>query len=126
MFRCIGWGGKTTTFDGVHGVDIKNTMHSYKPDDVSINSNVTSDYNAVKGIWMESYSGAIFEAGYGAGSYNDSGSAGGRLMQNGCRYLVDKKGKSLYGSLHYYYNNSTASSDGAIRFFDDDKNDLGK
>lgn len=94
MFRCIGWGGKTTTFDGVHGVDIKNTMHSYKPDDVSINSNVTSDYNAVKGIWMESYSGAIFEAGYGAGSYNDSGSAGGRLMQNGCRYLVDKKGKS--------------------------------
>lgn len=117
------WHYKIVPIDSAHGVDIKNTMQSYRPDDVSINRKVTTDYNAVKDIWMESYSGAIFEAKYGAGSYNNNGKGGGRLMQNGCRYLVSH-GKSLYGCLHYYYDNSEASRDGAIRFFDSDKNEI--
>lgn len=117
------WHYKIVPIDSAHGVDIKNTMQAYKPNDVSINKKVTTDYNAVKDVWMESNSGAIFEALYGAGSYNDAGKEGGRLMQNGCRYLVSQ-GKSLYGCLHYYYDNSTASSGGAIRFFDSNKNEI--
>lgn len=117
------WHYKIVPIDSAHGVDIKNTMQAYEPTLVDVNKKVTTDYNAVKDIWMESYSGAIFEASYGAGKENDAGKAGGRLMQNGCRYLVSQ-GKSLYDCLHYYYDNSTASSGGAIRFFDSDKNEI--
>lgn len=98
----------------------------YQPTKVSENSKVTTDYNAIKDIWMESYKGAIFEAGYGAGSYNSNGQSGGRLMQNGCRYLVEKKNKTFYDCVHYYYDNSTASQGGAVRFFDSDKNEINK
>ena len=115
------------TIDTTHSVDIKNTMQSYKPEKISENKKVTSDYNAVKNIWMESYKGNIFAAGYGAGDYNSSGKNGGRLMQNGCRYLVDKKKYSFYQCLHYYYDYSIdGSTGGPLRFFDNNKIDLGK
>ena len=75
------WHYKIVPIDPTHSVDIKNTMQSYKPEKISENKKVTSDYNAVKNIWMESYKGNIFAAGYGAGDYNSSGKNGGRLMR---------------------------------------------
>ena len=121
------WHYKIVPIDPTHSVDIKNTMQSYKPEKISENKKVTSDYNAVKNIWMESYKGNIFAAGYGAGDYNSSGKNGGRLMQNGCRYLVDKKKYSIYQCLHYYYDYSIdGSTGGPLRFFDNNKIDLGK
>lgn len=121
------WHYKIVPIDPTHSVDIKNTMQSYKPEKISENEKVTSDYNAVKNIWMESYKGNIFAAGYGAGDYNSSGKNGGRLMQNGCRYLVDKKKYSFYQCLHYYYDYSIdGSTGGPLRFFDNNKIDLGK
>lgn len=121
------WHYKIVPIDPTHSVDIKNTMQSYKPEKISENKKVTSDYNAVKNIWMESYKGNIFVAGYGAGDYNSSGKNGGRLMQNGCRYLVDKKKYSFYQCLHYYYDYSIdGSTGGPLRFFDNNKIDLGK
>ena len=121
------WHYKIVPIDPTHSVDIKNTMQSYKPAKISENKKVTSDYNAVKNIWMESYKGNIFAAGYGAGDYNSSGKNGGRLMQNGCRYLVDKKKYSFYQCLHYYYDYSIdGSTGGPLRFFDNNKIDLGK
>lgn len=121
------WHYKIVPIDPTHSVDIKNTMQSYKPEKISENKKVTSDYNAVKNIWMESYKGNIFAAGYGAGDYNSSGKNGGRLMQNGCRYLVDKKKYSFYQCLHYYYDYSIdGSTGGSLRFFDNNKIDLGK
>ena len=121
------WHYKIVPIDPTHSVDIKNTMQSYKPEKISENKKVTSDYNAVKNIWMESYKGNIFAAGYGAGDYNSSGKNGGRLMQNGCRYLVDKKKYSFYQCLHYYYDYSLdGSTGGPLRFFDNNKIDLGK
>lgn len=121
------WHYKIIPIDPTHSVDIKNTMQSYKPEKISENKKVTSDYNAVKNIWMESYKGNIFAAGYGAGDYNSSGKNGGRLMQNGCRYLVDKKKYSFYQCLHYYYDYSIdGSTGGPLRFFDNNKIDLGK
>ena len=121
------WHYKIVPIDPAHSVDIKNTMQSYKPEKISENKKVTSDYNAVKNIWMESYKGNIFAAGYGAGDYNSSGKNGGRLMQNGCRYLVDKKKYSFYQCLHYYYDYSIdGSTGGPLRFFDNNKIDLGK
>lgn len=121
------WHYKIVPIDPTHSVDIKNTMQSYKPEKISENKKVTSDYNAVKNIWMESYKGNIFAAGYGAGDYNSSGKNGGRLMQNGCRYLVDKKKYSFYQCLHYYYDYSIdGSTGGLLRFFDNNKIDLGK
>ena len=55
------------------------------------------------------------------------GENGGRLMQNGCRYLVDKKKYSFYQCLHYYYDYSIdGSTGGPLRFFDNNKIDLGK
>ena len=121
------WHYKIVPIDPTHSVDIKNTMQSYKPEKISENKKVTSDYNAVKNIWMESYKGNIFAAGYGAGDYNSSGKNGGRLMQNGCRYLVDKKKYSFYQCLHYYYDYSIdGSTGGPIRFFDNNKIDLWK
>ena len=120
------WHYKIVPIDPTHSVDIKNTMQSYKPEKISENKKVTSDYNAVKNIWMESYKGNIFAAGYGAGDYNSSGKNGGRLMQNGCRYLVDKKKYSFYQCLHYYYDYSIdGSTGGPLRFFDNNKIDLG-
>ena len=121
------WHYKIVPIDPTHSVDIKNTMQSYKPEKISENKKVTSDYNAVKNIWMESYKGNIFAAGYGAGDYNSSGKNGGRLMQNGCRYLVDKKKYSFYQCLHYYYDYSIdGSTGGPLLFFDNNKIDLGK
>ena len=121
------WHYKIVPIDPTHSVDIKNTMQSYKPEKISENKKVTSDYNAVKNIWMESYKGNIFAAGYGAGDYNSSGKNGGRLMQKGCRYLVDKKKYSFYQCLHYYYDYSIdGSTGGPLRFFDNNKIDLGK
>ena len=121
------WHYKIVPIDPTHSVDIKNTMQSYKPEKISENKKVTSDYNAVKNIWMESYKGNIFAAGYGAGDYNSSGKNGGRLMQNGCRYLVDKKKYSFSQCLHYYYDYSIdGSTGGPLRFFDNNKIDLGK
>lgn len=121
------WHYKIVPIDPTHSVDIKNTMQSYKPEKISENKKVTSDYNAVKNIWMESYKGNIFAAGYGAGDYNSSGKNGGRLMQNGCRYLVDKKKYIFYQCLHYYYDYSIdGSTGGPLRFFDNNKIDLGK
>lgn len=121
------WHYKIVPIDPTHSVDIKNTMQSYKPEKISENKKVTSDYNAVKNIWMESYKGNIFAAGYGAVDYNSSGKNGGRLMQNGCRYLVDKKKYSFYQCLHYYYDYSIdGSTGGPLRFFDNNKIDLGK
>ena len=121
------WHYKIVPIDPTHSVDIKNTMQSYKPEKISENKKVTSDYNAVKNIWMESYKVNIFAAGYGAGDYNSSGKNGGRLMQNGCRYLVDKKKYSFYQCLHYYYDYSIdGSTGGPLRFFDNNKIDLGK
>lgn len=121
------WHYKIVPIDPTHSVDIKNTMQSYKPEKISENKKVTSDYNAVKNIWMESYKGNIFAAGYGAGDYNSSGKNGGRLMQNGCRYLVDKKKYSFYQCLHCYYDYSIdGSTGGPLRFFDNNKIDLGK
>lgn len=121
------WHYKIVPIDPTHSVDIKNTMQSYKPEKISENKKATSDYNAVKNIWMESYKGNIFAAGYGAGDYNSSGKNGGRLMQNGCRYLVDKKKYSFYQCLHYYYDYSIdGSTGGPLRFFDNNKIDLGK
>lgn len=121
------WHYKIVPIDPTHSVDIKNTMQSYKPEKISENKKVTSDYNAVKNIWMESYKGNIFAAGYGAGDYNSSGKNGGRLMQNGCRYLVDKKKYSFYQCLHYYYDYSIdGSTGGPLRFFDNNKIDLEK
>jgi len=121
------WHYKIVPIDPTHSVDIKNTMQSYKPEKISENKKVTSDYNAVKNIWMESYKGNIFAAGYGAGDYNSSGKNGGRLMQNGCRYLVDKKKYSFYQCLHYYYDYSIdGSTGGPLRFFDNNKIDLGE
>ena len=121
------WHYKIVPIDPTHSVDIKNTMQSYKPEKISENKKVTSDYNAVKNIWMESYKGNIFAAGYGAGDYNSSGKNGGRLMQNGCRYLVDKKKYSFYQCLHYYYDYSIdGSTGGPLRFFDNNKIVLGK
>lgn len=121
------WHYKIVPIDPTHSVDIKNTMQSYKPEKISENKKVTSDYNAVKNIWMESYKGNIFAAGYGAGDYNSSGKNGGRLMQNGCRYLVDKKKYSFYQCLYYYYDYSIdGSTGGPLRFFDNNKIDLGK
>ena len=121
------WHYKIVPIDPTHSVDIKNTMQSYKPEKISENKKVTSDYNAVKNIWMESYKGNIFAAGYGAGDYNSSGKNGGRLMQNGCRYLVDKKKYSFYQCLHYYYDYSIdGSTGGPLRFFDNNKIDFGK
>ena len=121
------WHYKIVPIDPTHSVDIKNTMQSYKPEKIRENKKVTYDYNAVKNIWMESYKGNIFAAGYGAGDYNSSGKNGGRLMQNGCRYLVDKKKYSFYQCLHYYYDYSIdGSTGGPLRFFDNNKIDLGK
>ena len=111
------WHYKIVPIDPTHSVDIKNTMQSYKPEKISENKKVTSDYNAVKNIWMESYKGNIFAAGYGAGDYNSSGKNGGRLMQNGCRYLVDKKKYSFYQCLHYYYDYSIDGSTGGRYVF---------
>lgn len=120
------WHYKIVPIDPAHSVDIKNTMQSYQPDKDTSNKKIVTDYNAVKSIWMESYKGNIFAAGYGAGKEDSSGKNGGRLMQNGCVYLA-KKGYTKYEMLHYYYDNSTdGSTGGSLRFFDDNKNDLGK
>ena len=92
----------------------------------SYGKKVTEDMEAVHNVWMESYRGAIFEANYIAGSKNSAGkSKSGRLLQNGCEYMI-RTGKcaTCYECLHYYYDNSTASNGGPVRFFDSNKNEL--
>lgn len=109
------------------GYDVNYSQQSYKPDKVSENSKVTTDYNAVKDVWMESYSGAIFTAYYKAGTYGDQSDYknGGEFKQNGARWLYDNGVATTYKSLlKYYYDSSSASTGGAIRFFDGKKNEL--
>lgn len=82
---------------GVQGYDLNDKQQSYMPSKVSENPKVTEDYNAVKNVWMESDDGALW------------------LYDNG----VATTYKAL---LKYYYDNSSASDTGAIRFFDSNKN----
>lgn len=42
------------------GYDVNSTQQAYAPTKVSENTKVTTDYNAVKSVWMESNGGAIF------------------------------------------------------------------
>ncbi|MEG2774106.1 MAG: hypothetical protein RR906_01725, partial [Acetivibrio sp.] len=100
---------------------------AYAPTKVSENTKVTTDYNAVKSVWMESNGGAIFTAYYKAGTYADQTSYknGGDFKQNGARWLYDNNKATTYKALlKYYYDSSTASTNGAIRFFDNNKNEL--
>ena len=109
------------------GYDVNSSQQAYAPDKVSENSKVTTDYNAVKSVWMESYGGAIFTAYYKAGTYASQTSYknGGEFKQNGARWLYDNNVATTYKALlKYYYDSSTASTGGAIRFFDDNKNEL--
>lgn len=108
------------------GYDITTKMQAYAPSYISENKKVTEDMEAVHNVWMESYRGAIFEANYIAGSKNSAGkSKSGRLLQNGCEYMI-RTGKcaTCYECLHYYYDNSKASNGGPVRFFDSNKNEL--
>ena len=108
------------------GYDITTKMQAYAPSYISENKKVTEDMEAVHNVWMESYKGAIFEANYIAGSKNSAGkSKSGRLLQNGCEYMI-RIGRcaTCYECLHYYYDNSTASNGGPVRFFDSNKNEL--
>ena len=102
-------------------------QQSYKPDKVSENTKVTEDYDAVKSVWMESYGGAIFAAYYKAGVNSDQSKYknGGEFKQNGALWLYNNDVATTYKDLlKYYYDSSSASKDGAIRFFDDNKNEL--
>lgn len=109
------------------GYDVNSTQQAYAPTKVSENTKVTTDYNAVKSVWMESNGGAIFTAYYKAGTYADqtSDKNGGDFKQNGARWLYDNNKATTYKALlKYYYDSSTASTDGAIRFFDNNKKEL--
>lgn len=109
------------------GYDVNSKQQNYYPEKVSENSKVTTDYNAVKKVWMESNGGAIFEASYSKGSYGDQSKLknGGVFKQEGARWLKDNNKATTYKALlKYYYDSSNASTGGAIRFFDDNKNEL--
>jgi hypothetical protein len=109
------------------GYDLTYASQSYVPDKISENTKVTEDYNAVKDVWMESNGGAIFAAYYKKGDYSDQSSLknGGDFKQEGARWLKDNKIATTYKALlKYYYDNSSASTGGAIRFFDSQKNEL--
>lgn len=110
------------------GYDLNSSQQAYVPDKVSENSKVTTDYNTVKSVWMESAGGAIFIAYYKAGTYANQSSYknGGELKQNGSRWLLDNDSSitNCYKVLHYYYDSSTASTGGAIKFFNDSKTEL--
>lgn len=101
-------------------INITTKMQAYRPDKVSENSNVTSNYNAIKDIWMESSEGYIFEALYKAGGYNENGLCGGELKQNGVRYLIDECGYTWQKAISYFYSNSNKSS-GLITLFNKNK-----
>lgn len=109
------------------GYDLTYASQSYVPGKISENKKVTEDYNAVKDVWMESNGGAIFAAYYKKGEYADQSSLknGGDFKQEGARWLKDNKIATTYKALlKYYYDNSSASTGGAIRFFDSKKNEL--
>lgn len=109
------------------GYDLNSAQQSYVPDKVSENSQVTTDYNKVKSVWMESNSGAIFTAYYKFGTYRDQAKYknGGEFKQAGALWLKDNNKATTYKALlKYYYDSSSASTGGAIRFFDDKKNEL--
>ena len=111
----------------IEGYDVNYLQQSYRPDKISENPVVSTDYNAVMGIWMESYGGAIFEAHYYKGSYSNQSSNyhGGSFYQDGARWLKDNNVATTYKALlKYYYDSSSASTGGAIRFFDDYKNEI--
>ena len=113
--------------DPVEGYDVNNVQQKYYPEKVSENSKVTTDYNAVKDVWMESNGGAIFEANYVAGTYGNPSAYknGGEFKQEGARWLYGQKKATTYKALlKYFYDSSTASTGGAIRFFDSDKNEI--
>ena len=111
---------------GVNGYDINNVQQAYRPDKVTENAKVTEDYNAVKNVWMESYEGYIFTAYYKAGVYAEQSSYknGGDFKQNGARWLYDNGVATTYKALLKYYYDDSSVSDGAIRFFDNNKNEL--
>ena len=86
-----------------------------------------ADKEGALDVWMESYGGAIFAAYYKKGKYQDQSSLknGGDFKQEGARWLKDNKVATTYKTLlKYYYDNSSASTGGAIRFFDGKKNEL--
>ena len=110
------------------GFDINNDQQSYRPDLISKNPKVTEDYNRVREIWMESYSGGIFIAYYKKGYYTDQTNYknGGEFKQEGARWLYnqDTVNTTYKDLLKYYYDSSSASTGGPIRFFDSWKNEL--
>lgn len=114
-------------FGAAKGFDVDYTLQSYLPKKISENPKVTTNYNAVKSVWMESNGGAIFTAYYKLGYYEDQikHKHGGEFKQEGARWLRDNKIATSYKKLlKYYYDSSSASTGGAIRFFDDNKNEL--
>lgn len=111
--------------NATEGYDLNHLQQSYRPEVINENAKVTQDYNAVKSVWMESNGGAIFEASYKKGSYGDQSNYRhcGEFKQDGARWLYNSRTETTYqGLLGYYYNSSSASTGGRIRFFDDNKN----
>lgn len=109
------------------GYDLNYEQQSYVPSKISENSKVTDDYNAVKNVWMESHSGAIFIAYYKKGAEKDQEDFRhkGEFKQLGALWLYKNNKATTYKSLlKYYYDSSSASTGGAIRFFDNNKNEL--
>ncbi len=58
----------------------------------------------------------IFETGYRAGAYDDSGYHSGIAYQNGSRYLADN-GYGFYEILHYYYDYSPVTGNRMVLLF---------
>lgn len=102
-------------------IHITTKMQAYRPDKVNENPKVTSDYNVIKDLWMESSEGYIFEASYKAGTYGLVGRNNGDLKQNGVRYLVEECGYRWQNTLDYFYSYSDKSA-GQITLFDKYKN----
>ena len=108
------------------GINLLENWQSYRPDKVQENPKVTKQYNTLKNIWMESYQGYIAEALYREGTYSASGWHDGILQQTGSRFLEKQLNMDFYQILHYYYDDSSFSNGGAIRFFDQNKNVISK
>lgn len=109
------------------GYDVNSVQQNYYPSKISENPKVTTDYNAVKSVWMESYKGAIFVAHYKQGKYEEpiQYKNNGEFKQEGARWLYDNgKVRTYKALLKYFYDSSDASTGGPIRFFDHDKNEI--
>lgn len=122
------WHYTVVPINDTYGFDLLITMQDFQPGLVSVNSNVTINFNSIKNVWMESEDEYIFEAFYKAGGYNANGKSSGQLYQNGCRYLANQ-GKGYRDIVRYYYNDSIINADdkykicylGKIRFFNSAK-----